>query len=89
MLPQVVQLILGSYVVLGTLIALVVLLDGFTRIDPSVRDAPRGFKALIFPGMVALWPLMAARWIRGSGRPPEENNNHRRAAAAINTQAQQ
>lgn len=81
------QLLLGLYIALGVLTAVSVLMVGFPKIDLSARDGARGFKVLVFPGLVALWPLFVARWIRGSGHPPEETNAHRRAAAVIDSEA--
>lgn len=85
MFPQFLQLFLGLYFVLGVIVAIGVLLFRLTRLDPSARQASPGFKALIFPGLVALWPLFAARWIRGAEHPPTEMNGHRRAATAGET----
>ena len=36
------------------------------RVDPSARGAGWGFRLLILPGVVALWPLL---WARTRGTP--------------------
>lgn len=80
-------LVFGVYVVAGVLSALGVLGRGLERIDLSACGAPYGFKVMVFPGLVALWPLFVLRWLHGSGHPPEENNAHRRMTATINREA--
>jgi NAD(P)-dependent dehydrogenase (short-subunit alcohol dehydrogenase family) len=39
-----------------------------------------GFRVLILPGTILLWPLLARRWMKGVHEPPEENSPHRYAA---------
>lgn len=72
---------LGVYVVLGILFAIPFVLRGAGRIDPVAQDGTWGFRVMIFPGVVALWPLLAWRWARGA-ESPTEKNPHRTAAAS-------
>lgn len=53
---------------------------GVQRVDPVARDSTLGFRLLILPGVVALWPLLALRWAAGSAHPPRETTAHRRRA---------
>ena len=53
------------YGAVGILFALAFLTFGIGRIDPGARGAGLGFRLMVFPGVVALWPLMLARWITG------------------------
>ena len=53
---------------------------GVERIDPAAKGASRGFRLIIVPGAVALWPLLLRRWISGAP-PPAERNAHRAAVA--------
>lgn len=58
------QLILGTigaYLALGVGFAAWFVLRGVRRMDPGTAHAPIGFFLLIFPGAVALWPLLLAR----------------------------
>ena len=71
---------LGVYVALGFLFAIAFVSIGAARIDPGARGAPLGFRLLIFPAAVALWPLLARRWLGGARQPPTETNAHRMAA---------
>lgn len=67
------------YVAVGLLFAAAFVTAGVGRIDPSAAHAPVGFRLLIIPGSVALWPLLAVRWIRGQ-QPPTESTPHRTSA---------
>jgi len=71
---------LGVYAALGFLFALAFVSRGIGRIDPAAQGAPWTFRLLVFPATVALWPLLARRWLGGSTEPPEESNAHRLAA---------
>lgn len=51
----------GAYLWIGVAVALVFLTWGVDRIDPSARGAYL-FRILAAPGVVGLWPLVAARW---------------------------
>lgn len=53
---------------------------GVQAIDPVAREGTLGFRLVILPGVVFLWPLLAWRWARGTGHPPLEVNAHRRRA---------
>ena len=70
----------GIYALIGFVFAIPFVLRGAGKIDPNAIEGSWGFRVLIFPGTVALWPLLALRWARTSGAPPEENNTHRAAA---------
>jgi len=50
------------YAVIGAALSLVFLLWGIDRIDPASNGA-YAFRPLLIPGIVLLWPLVAARWI--------------------------
>jgi hypothetical protein len=72
--------LLGIYVLLGVVFAPFFVVRGVARIDPSVQQSSWGFRLLIVPGVIALWPLLAGRWWRGVQHPPTESNAHRAAA---------
>lgn len=75
---------LGVYALLGLLFTIPFALVGAGRIDPVAKEGTWGFRLLLVPGAIALWPLLAKRWLGGVGAPPEENNPHRRAAREAN-----
>ena len=70
-------LLVATYVVVGLAFAFVSI--GIRRVDHVADGSGIGFRALILPGTVALWPLLAVRWARGASQPIE-HNAHRDAA---------
>jgi hypothetical protein len=57
-------LLLFVYLAGGVLVGVPFVLRGVQRVDPAARGAGLGFRLLILPATVALWPLLAARWLR-------------------------
>ena len=70
---------LEIYLAIGWIFALVFVSVGIARVDPSALASSWGFRAIVAPGVAALWPLLLLRWIRRR-TPPEECNPHRAAA---------
>lgn len=71
---------LGTYAALGFVFALAFAWRGAGRVDPVAKEGTWGFRLLIIPGAMALWPLLLGRWLGGDGQPPDERNPHREAA---------
>ena len=68
------------YGLAGLVFAVPFVIWGVDRIDPAARRSRLGFRLLILPGVVALWPVLARRWLRRVP-PPGEHTAHRRLAA--------
>jgi hypothetical protein len=66
----------GVYAAIGLLFASLFVTRGVTRVDPAAIGGSLGFRVLIFPGVVAFWPLLMRRQ-QESAPPPEEHNAHR------------
>ena len=79
---EVFSLVLAAYLALGVVFAIAFVAKGAAAIDPAARDGTWGFRVMIFPGAVLLWPALARRWFGGRHAPAEERNAHRRAAEA-------
>jgi len=71
--------LLGGYVFAGLLFSSYFVVRGVRRIDPNAGQGSWGFRLLIFPGTVALWPVLLRRLIAGQTAPPQERNAHRMA----------
>ncbi len=63
-----------AYAALGLVTAVAFLAFGLARVDPGARGA-YGFRPLLLPGLILLWPLVLVRWAilarspeRGLGR---------------------
>jgi hypothetical protein len=65
------------YATLGILFAFAFVTAGVTRLDSEARGSGWGFRAIIFPGVVAFWPLLLSRWVRGITEPPSQRDPHR------------
>ena len=74
-------LLFEIYVAVGVLFAVYFVVKGAGKVDEVAREGTWGFRVLIFPGVAALWPLLASRLLRGVAQPPVERNPHRRLAA--------
>jgi hypothetical protein len=68
-----------AYIVAGAGFALLFLPRAVARMDPRVAAAPATLRLLLFPGIAALWPLFAWRWLAGSHEPIERNPHRDRA----------
>jgi hypothetical protein len=68
---------LAIYAALGFLFAFAFLTAGITHIDSEAKGSGWGFRSIIFPGVIALWPLLLSRWVRGITEPPAPKDPHR------------
>ena len=75
-IATVVVLSFEAYALAGLAFAAVFLPRALARMDPRVAGAPATLRLLILPGVVALWPIFAKRWMTG-GEAPIERNPHR------------
>ena len=55
------------YTTIGLLFAVVFLMAGIKHVDPASTGSSVGFRLIILPGVVVLWPMLLTRWIRGKG----------------------
>ena len=55
---------LQGYTLVGVLFAVPFVVKGAGRLDPDAARGTWGFRVLIFPGTVALWPWLLLRWMR-------------------------
>jgi hypothetical protein len=60
--------ILEAYAATGLLFACAFLTVGIRQVDRASRGSGVGFRLIILPGVVALWPVMLKRWIQRKGR---------------------
>ena len=65
----------------GALFAVYLVTLGLERIDQTAARAGWGFRVVILPGVIVLWPLLLRRVLAGGGAPPQERNAHDRRAA--------
>ena len=78
----------GVYVATGVAFAAFFVWRGVQRIDPAAVEGTVGFRVLVFPGAVALWPLLMRR-VQERSMPPVERNAHRDAVGAAGNRSAQ
>jgi len=69
-----------GYAIAGVIFALPFVATWAGRIDPNAAAGTPGFRIIILPGVVLLWPLLLARMMARDPHPPEEWTGHRRAS---------
>ena len=67
---------LGVYGAAGVVFAVPFAWRGAGAIDPAAKRGTWGFRLLALPGVVALWPLMLAKWRRAASSPRTESPRH-------------
>jgi hypothetical protein len=72
-----------AYAFAGVGLALIFLPRAVGRLDPRVAGAPKTLRLLILPGVVALWPLFAWRWMTGAHEPVERNPHRAKARETL------
>lgn len=75
--------LLGLYLALGVILLAPFHHSALPRIDESARDASWGFRVVVSPGLVALWPIILWKWNvarhggHAHGRPDAPVSSHR------------
>ena len=55
---------LTLYTAAGVAFGIVFVARGVSRVDEHAAGTGLGFRVIIFPGVAALWPLLASQWMR-------------------------
>ena len=71
---------IGIYLAVGLLVGIAFAFVGAKKIDPNAADGSIGFRLIIIPGAILLWPLVLKRWLGGQTSPPVEQTAHDLAA---------
>jgi len=53
----------AGYLVAGSLFALVFILFGVQKVDPTAHGSTAGFRIIIIPGCILLWPILLRKWL--------------------------
>ena len=65
---EAVVIALAIYSAAGAVFAVPFALRGAGAIDPAAKGGTWGFRVLTLPAVVALWPLMLAKWMRAGAK---------------------
>jgi hypothetical protein len=82
-LAQVVVALFELYALAGVVFAALFLPRAVGRIDPRVAGSPKVLRFVILPGVAALWPLLAWRWITRAHEPVERNAHRAKARELV------
>jgi hypothetical protein len=55
--------LLAAYSVVGLVFGLAFVTLGISRLDPVAQGSGLGFRVIVLPGVVALWPFLLLRWV--------------------------
>lgn len=58
----------GVYIAIGVLFATAFVTLGVSRIDAAAHGSSIAFRLVITPGVVALWPYLAYRWLHAGAQ---------------------
>lgn len=83
MIAAIFLILLALYCTAGICFAIPFTILGVGKIDPHATHGSWGFRLLIIPGAMALWPFLLKRLVNGTTSPPEEQTAHRRVAKRI------
>ncbi len=73
----------SAYLLVGAFVAFAFITFGLEGVDAAAREA-YGFRILIYPGLVLLWPLVVWRWwsiVNGASDKPRPVAHHVRLHA--------
>jgi len=64
---EIILIIVAVYLLVGVLFVIPFLMKGLNKIDEGTHGSTIGFKIIIIPGVIVLWPVLLSKWMR---RPP-------------------
>ena len=66
MIISLILLVLAIYFCCGFVFALAFIFKGVQVVDKGAHESGIGFRIIIFPGTLVLWPLLLNKWIKDS-----------------------
>jgi hypothetical protein len=78
---KVIVALFEAYAFVGVGFALLFLPRAIARLDHRINASPKTVRLLILPGVAALWPLFAWRWLARVTEPIERNPHRAKAGA--------
>jgi len=66
MIGEIFLVLISAYLLAGFLFALAFMIKGVDKIDEGAIGSSVGFRIIIFPGTMVLWPLLLKKWLKSS-----------------------
>lgn len=63
---------LGLYGAIGLVFSILFVSLGLGRVDPNAKATSWAVKLILIPASIALWPVLAVKWLGAAFRPAEE-----------------
>ncbi|MEO6037232.1 MAG: hypothetical protein ABIQ93_02385 [Saprospiraceae bacterium] len=60
------------YLFVGAVFAVFFLWKGVALLDDAAKGISWTTRALLFPGMLAMWPVLLRKWLRTSAKPVQK-----------------
>jgi len=54
----------AAYLIFGVVFALAFVLFGVERVDATAHGSTPGFRLIIIPGAMLLWPILLRKWLK-------------------------
>jgi len=64
MIIQILLLIVAAYLFCGLIFAIPFIAKGITIVDEGAHGSSIGFRIIIIPGAIVLWPFLLRKWIK-------------------------
>jgi hypothetical protein len=53
-----------GYLILGIIFSIFFYQKGIEKVDEVAIGSTRGFKLIVFPGIIVFWPFLLYKWIK-------------------------
>ena len=60
---QILLTVAAAYLALGVLFVIPFLMKGLNKVDEGAHGSTIGFKIIIIPGVIVLWPVLLRKWM--------------------------
>ena len=61
---QVLIYVFSGYLLIGLAFSVLFYMKGLSKIDKNAIGSTLGFKLIIFPGVLMLWPFLLTKWLK-------------------------
>ena len=61
---EIILIIASIYLLGGVLFVIPFLMKGLNEIDEGAHDSTIGFKIIIIPAVIVLWPVLLSKWMK-------------------------